>query len=85
VSVLCHIGICHDLFFLLGRAVDQAVSRRPLPPLPPFWSQVKSCWICGRQCDSARFEVFTVVTMKNGVFWDVTPCDSCKIRRFGGT
>jgi hypothetical protein len=25
------------------------------------------------------------VTMKNGVFWDVTPCDSCKNRRFGGT
>jgi hypothetical protein len=23
--------------------------------------------------------------MKNGVFWDVTPCDSCKNRRFGGT
>jgi hypothetical protein len=23
-----------------------------------------------------RFEVFTAVTMKNGVFWDVTPCDS---------
>jgi hypothetical protein len=22
--------------------------------------------------------------MKNGVFWDVTPCDSCKNRRFGG-
>jgi hypothetical protein len=21
------------------------------------------------------------VTMKNGVFWDVTPCDSCKNRR----
>jgi hypothetical protein len=26
-----------------------------------------------------------VVTMKNGVFWDVTPCGSCKNRRFGGT
>jgi hypothetical protein len=25
-----------------------------------------------------RFEVFTAVTMKNGVFWDVTPCGSCK-------
>jgi hypothetical protein len=25
-----------------------------------------------------RLEVFTVVTMKNGVFWDVTPCGSCK-------
>jgi hypothetical protein len=32
-----------------------------------------------------RFEVFTAVTMKNCVFWDVTPCGSCKSRRFGGT
>jgi hypothetical protein len=32
-----------------------------------------------------RFEVFTAVTMKNGVFWDVTPCGSCKNRRLGGT
>jgi hypothetical protein len=23
--------------------------------------------------------------MKNSVFWDVMPCDSCKNRRFGGT
>jgi hypothetical protein len=23
--------------------------------------------------EAARFEVFTAVTMKNGVFWDVTP------------
>jgi hypothetical protein len=32
-----------------------------------------------------RFEVFTAVTMKNGVFWEVTPCGSCKKRHFGGT
>jgi hypothetical protein len=32
-----------------------------------------------------RFEVFTALTMKNSVFWDVTPCGSCKNRRFGGT
>jgi hypothetical protein len=32
-----------------------------------------------------KFEVFTAVTMKNGVFRDVTPCGSCKNRRFGGT
>jgi hypothetical protein len=25
-----------------------------------------------------RFEVFMTVTMKNGVFWDVTPRGSCK-------
>jgi retron-type reverse transcriptase len=23
--------------------------------------------------------------LQNAVFWDVTPCDSCKNRRFGGT
>jgi hypothetical protein len=32
-----------------------------------------------------RFEVSTAVTMKNGVFWDVTPCGSCKNQRFGVT
>jgi hypothetical protein len=32
-----------------------------------------------------RFEVFTTMTMKNGVFWEVTPCGSCKNRRFRGT
>jgi hypothetical protein len=32
-----------------------------------------------------RFEVFTALTMKNCVFWDVTPCGSCKNRRVGGT
>jgi hypothetical protein len=25
------------------------------------------------------------VTMKKGVFWDVTPCGSCKNRRAGGS
>jgi hypothetical protein len=32
-----------------------------------------------------RFEVFRAVTMKNAVFWDVTPCGSFKNRRLGGT
>jgi hypothetical protein len=45
---------------------------------------------CGRQemlkeSLVVRFEVFTAVTMKNGVFWDITPCGYCKNRRFGGT
>jgi hypothetical protein len=26
-----------------------------------------------------------VAVVKIGVFWDVTPCGSCKNRRFGGT
>jgi hypothetical protein len=28
--------------------------------------------------DCVRFEVFTAVTVKNGVFWDVTPRGSYK-------
>jgi hypothetical protein len=32
-----------------------------------------------------RFGVFMVVTMKNGAFWDVTPCGCGKDRSFGGT
>jgi hypothetical protein len=36
-------------------------------------------------CVYVKFEVFTAVTMKNGVFWVVTPCGSCTNRRFGET
>jgi hypothetical protein len=32
-----------------------------------------------------RFEVFTAITMKNTVFWDVAPCRYFVNRRFGGT
>jgi hypothetical protein len=32
-----------------------------------------------------RFELFTVVTMKNAIFWDVMPCGCCKNQLFGGT
>jgi hypothetical protein len=28
---------------------------------------------------------YTCFNQKNGVFWDVPPCGSCKNRRFGGT
>jgi hypothetical protein len=38
-----------------------------------------------RQKLNVRFEVFMAGTMKNGVFWDVTPCGSCKNRRSGVT
>jgi hypothetical protein len=37
------------------------------------------------QINLVKFEVFKAVTMKNGVLWDVTPCGSCKNRRFRGT
>jgi hypothetical protein len=30
--------------------------------------------LANKTTDNVRFEVFTAVTMKNGVFWDLTPC-----------
>jgi hypothetical protein len=49
--------------------------------------QVEHLWSCDSlniHCSiyenktSERFEVFTAVAMKNGVFWDVMPYGSCK-------
>jgi hypothetical protein len=42
----------------------------------PLQSPAGECYV--------RVEVFTTVTMKNAVFWDVTPCGCSKNRRFGG-
>jgi hypothetical protein len=35
-------------------------------------------------CSMLRFEIFRAVTMKNFIFWDVTPCGSCKNQCFRG-
>jgi hypothetical protein len=44
------------------------------------------CHLCLRNTVfSVRFEVFMAVTIKNGIFWVVAPCGSCKSRSFGGT
>jgi hypothetical protein len=47
--------------------------------------EVSEIVIIFRYKTNVRFEVFTAVTMKNGVFVDVTPCGSCKNRCFRGT
>jgi hypothetical protein len=33
----------------------------------------------------ARTIITNIIQKKNGVFWDVRPCGSCKNRRLGGT
>jgi hypothetical protein len=55
--------------------------KYPMLNLPKIRESVYGIQTCRR----VGFEVFTAVTMKNGVFWDVTPCGSCKNRRFRGT
>jgi hypothetical protein len=39
-------------------------------------------WTCYILC---KILVFSAVTMKNAVFWDVATCWFCENRRFGGT
>jgi hypothetical protein len=34
---------------------------------------------------SSTEEIKSGINLKNGVFWNVMPCGSCKNRRFGGT
>jgi hypothetical protein len=52
-------------------------------------------WNTATQCDHATLTLLTgecgitakeydIILRKNGVFWDVTPCGSCKNRHFGG-
>jgi hypothetical protein len=50
-----------------------------------WWSKRDFEGCIHEQSRHLRFEVFMAVTMKNGVFWDVTLCGSCKNRSFGGT
>jgi hypothetical protein len=51
-----------------------------------LWQEVAySRTLSGISLTIVTFEVFTAVTMNNGVFWDVTPCGPCKNGRFGGT
>jgi hypothetical protein len=40
----------------------------------PLQSTAGSCYV--------RFEVFTAVTVKNAVFWDVTPYGCCNNKTF---
>jgi hypothetical protein len=55
-----------------------------------FDYRIVSCW--NRICPALRMKwcikfciPLTAPSLKNGVFWDVTPCGSCKDRRFEGT
>jgi hypothetical protein len=72
--------------------------RQDLNPAPPilsarllFLDQPVRRWSpyfkfhSRNRCLYVKFEVFTAMTMNNGIFCDVTPCGSCKNRRFGGT
>jgi hypothetical protein len=70
-----------------NHAVGAKINGKLVPPLGPLGKghrQALKGTLGGplNRCGLVRFEVFTAVTLKNAVFWDVTPCGSCNNRRF---
>jgi hypothetical protein len=61
------------------KIVPTKLHKNPSISLKIIWGWRTQTWQY-----NVRFEVFTAVTMKNAVFWDVAPCTSCVNRRFGG-
>jgi hypothetical protein len=82
--VTLDISICD---FCLWRILKEKVYRNTLHTAKGLQNEKVNVvtLVLSDRLQHVRFEVFTAVTMKNGVFWDVMPCDSCKNRRFGGT
>jgi hypothetical protein len=66
-----NVDIFHHPAFYLFRSGDRI--------LPIYWAQLNTLFTWRRRQDPIT------KTMKNAVFWDVTPRGSCKNRRFGGT
>jgi hypothetical protein len=62
-----------------------------LPGEPSLQMGQKAGWApelfytMGEENSIAHTGIQIKTTLQNGVFWDVTPCDSCKNQRFGGT
>jgi hypothetical protein len=78
-------SVKHRAFLIICDFHRSVLKKSELLLLTLYHFGYNSFFYCLTQNLPVRFEVFTAVTMKNGVFWDVTPCGSCKNRRFGGT
>jgi hypothetical protein len=63
---------------LASCATTQEFSKNLWDPVIPTFLTLSQTNPVQTTTSSVRLEVFTAVTMKNGVFWDVRPCGSCK-------
>jgi hypothetical protein len=88
-----HVCVCiHSAGVVLRRGRGRATGRSPVHGVPSTAYSIKKLKKRPRPNKRAlepltnHEEVLhTDKTEKNGVFWEVTPCGSCKNRRVGGT
>jgi hypothetical protein len=79
-------GKCCDMFVSIpewwtGRSWETRKGISPVTfPTATIWKFFSSRFVQVRILDNAQLE-----KPKNAVFWDITPCGSCKNWRFGGT
>jgi hypothetical protein len=82
--------------FIITRGRLQSANQRPPcrvdpvglhPPLSQEKLNLKPCHLHFHSTETqiVRSEIFTAVTTKKAVFWDVASCRYCVNRRFGGT
>jgi hypothetical protein len=89
--MLHHCGVIHHRYLILRLPHEIALSHRLQGPIWPCWHRTsfnlkmfntQNYWGSGF-CPS--FGILNTIKTKSYVFWDVTPCDSCKNWRIGGT
>jgi hypothetical protein len=73
------IGILHDSLAVQAQVYRSNVRYRRWWDLPAQLITLKDVSLVDENKKQTR------IMLKNGVFWVVTPCGSCKNRRFGGT
>jgi ethanolamine utilization microcompartment shell protein EutL len=72
------------LFLLYINALEAGVEQG----IPTSFAGDTSIFIAGNSVTVVKRKINETINklrVKNGVFWDVTPCGSCKSRRFGET
>jgi hypothetical protein len=80
IRISCRLSFCkvHQFVITTVNPVDEYIQIRKVVTFHCLYvssfSELRNTGV--------RFEVFTAVTMKKSIFWDVTRCDCCKNRRF---
>jgi hypothetical protein len=80
-AVILFIICLFCLLFVINVSYDEMFSILGKPQANSIVIADLYIWILSSDLTNMKQKYY----LKNGVFWVVTPCGSCKNRRFGGT